>query len=229
MCGRFGFDIPPARVAEHFGLNAPPEVSARWNIAPTQPVGAVLAPPAGGRAWRMLRWGLVPTWAKDAQNAARMINARSETAHEKPAFRQALARRRCIIPASLFYEWQRLPDGGKLPHAIALADDAPMGLAGLWEHWRDKKTGRDLFTCAVLTTWANALMAPLHDRMPVILPPESYTAWLNVSTDVPSDFAVPYPAAGMRAWPVSPRVNSMRNDGPNLAAPIQRQSQLPLM
>ena len=228
MCGRFGFDIPPARVAEHFGLASPPEAPARWNIAPTQPVGAVLAHPGGGRVWRVLRWGLVPPWAKDVRGAARMINARAETAAEKPAFRQALARRRCIVPASLFYEWRRPAHGPKEPHAIALADGAPLGLAALWEHWRGSESAQGLFTCAILTTRSNDLMATLHDRMPVILPPASYEAWLAPDAGPPKGFDAPYPAGAMRAWPVSSRVNSVANDGPDLAAPIPGQSQLPL-
>lgn len=224
MCGRFGFDIPRARVAEHFGLAEAPELAPRYNIAPSQAVAAVLAHPDDGRrVLRFLKWGLVPGWARDPKLGNRMINARSETVAEKPAFKRAFAARRAIIPASHFFEWQRTDDDSRIPHCIRMKDGEPMGLAGLWEHWRGPlKPGEDpadLFTCTILTTGANALMAPLHDRMPVVLAPGDYDAWLAAPANEAAALLAPFPDGAMEAWPASPAVNSPANDNPELVRP----------
>jgi putative SOS response-associated peptidase YedK len=216
MCGRFTLAVPGEQVAKQFQLSEVPELAARYNIAPTQQVAAVRAGEAG-RELVLLRWGLVPSWAKDPSGGSKMINARSETVAERPAFRSALRQRRCLIPADGFYEWQRREDG-KQPFHIKLADGAPFGLAGLWEHWKTPE-GAWLHTCTILTTAANELMRPLHDRMPVIIPPEQYGRWLDPGLNEPGplqELLHPYPAELMVAHPVSKAVNKVSNDGPEL-------------
>lgn len=226
MCGRFGFDIPRQVLTEHFGLDAVYDIAPRYNVAPTQAAPAVLPhPDSGARVLRSLRWGLVPSWAKDAKAGARLINARSESAGDKPAFRAAFKRRRCLVPAAGFYEWKRL-DKGKQPHWIRLSGGGPLAFAGLWEHWLDPAAASadaapgdaTLYTFTILTCPANPLVAELHDRMPVILDPADYAAWLDPDAERPALEALlaPYPAERMETWPVSTRVNSPRNDDPSL-------------
>jgi putative SOS response-associated peptidase YedK len=176
------------------------------------------------REWALVQWGLVPSWSKDPSIGARLINARSETAAEKPSFRSALRRRRCLIPASGFYEWQRRPNG-KQPYVIGMADGNPFAFAGLWEHWHGLD-GSELETCTVLTTEANELMAPIHDRMPVILEPQDYADWLGTGEDsAPAEVAQlqhlmrPYPADQMKAYPVSNYVNDPRHEGAECIRP----------
>lgn len=220
MCGRFTLAVPAEQVASQFQLPQVPELAPRYNIAPTQQVAAVRAGDAG-RELAMLRWGLIPSWAKDASIGAKLINARSETAAEKPSFRSAMRQRRCLIPADGFYEWQAQA-GGKQPFHITLADGRPFALAGLWEHWKSPD-GTWLQSCTILTTAANELMRPLHDRMPVILHPEQYGLWLDPGLhDVGplQELLVPYPAAEMAARPVSKAVNRVANDEPGLVAPV---------
>ncbi|GAB4424866.1 MAG: SOS response-associated peptidase [Chloroflexi bacterium OHK40] len=220
MCGRFSLAVPAEQLATQFALTEAPALSPRYNIAPTQEVAVVRAGDRG-RELAMFRWGLVPPWATDPSIGARMINARSETAAEKPAFRGAMRQRRCLIPASGFYEWQAQP-GGKQPFYIGLADGQPFALAGLWEHWRSPE-GQWLLTCTILTTTANELVQPLHDRMPVIVPPKQYDHWLDPGiTDAGplQELLVPFPAAQMRAYPVSRAVNRVTNDDPSLIAPL---------
>jgi len=217
MCGRFGFDMPRQALTEHFGLETAQEIAPRYNLAPTQDAPAVLRhPESGARVLRSLRWGLVPSWARDARGGARLINARSETAAEKPAFRAAFVRRRCLIPAAGFYEWKRR-EQGRQPHWIRLRTGGPLAFAGLWERWlAPDAAGPDatLYTFTILTCPANALVAGLHDRMPAILAPAGYAAWLDPDAARPDLEAllVPYPAELMEAWPVSLRVNNPRND-----------------
>lgn len=220
MCGRFTLAVPAEALASAFKLTQVPELAPRYNIAPTQQVLAI----RGGETSReavLLRWGLVPSWAKDLSAGAKMINARSETAAEKPAFRSAMRQRRCLIPADGFYEWQAQPEG-KQPFHIRLADRGPFALAGLWEHWK-APTGDWVYTCTILTTEANELMRPLHDRMPVIIPPEHYDRWLDPQIHDAGplqSLLVPYPAELMLAAPVSKAVNRVANDGPDLIAPL---------
>jgi putative SOS response-associated peptidase YedK len=203
-------------------------------VAPTVPVYAVAVSKrgTGDRSHRTLgtfRWGLVPSWARDPAVGNRMINARSEGITAKPAYRAAVARRRCLIPADAFYEWQRRtgPDGrpaGKLPYAVRRRDGQPMALAGLWEVWRpDDRPGTEpLRTCAIITTAANEVMGPIHDRMPVVLEVGDWAAWLDPGTDmaVIGDLMAPAAAGILEAFPVSTRVNRVANDGPELLDPL---------
>ncbi len=212
MCGRYTLSVPAGALAEEFGLTGPlPEVPSRYNIAPTQEVAAVLA--NGGRHLEMLRWGLIPPWADDPGIGSRMINARSETAAEKPSFRSAFKRRRCLIPADGFYEWQRTGNG-KQPYYIHMKDGSSFAFAGLWESWG--KGVEEIRTCTILTTEANELVGEVHQRMPVIVAPENYEIWLdpdlhdaNRLTPLPT----PYPSEALEAYPVSRFVNSPSNDG----------------
>lgn len=219
MCGRFTLAVPGEQVAAQFQLSTTPELTARYNIAPTQQIAAVRAGDAG-RELALFRWGLVPSWAKDPSVGARMINARSETVAEKPSFRTALRQRRCLIPADGFYEWQAAA-GGKQPFHIRLADGGLFAMAGLYEHWKTPEGGW-LHSCTILTTEANELMRPLHDRMPVILAPEQYDLWLDPGLRDAGPLQAliaPYPAEQMVAGPVSKAVNRAGNEGPELLAP----------
>lgn len=216
MCGRFNLRTNPHEFAEFFQAHPPlgSEPSLlRFNIAPTQNVLAIRAD-AGARQGVLLRWGLIPGWADDPRIGARMINARSETAPEKPAFRAPFKRQRCLIPASGFYEW-RPGDKGKQPYHIHPRDGGLMAFAGLWESWRPAQ-GEPIESCAILTTSANRTLADLHDRMPVILPPEAYATWL--SEDSRCTDLEPLLRSAPEDWldfePVSRSVNSVRNTGP---------------
>lgn len=220
MCGRYALIISGRTLAEHFDLPSEPEMAPRFNIAPTQRVPVVRSGAAAARELAQLKWGLVPFWAKDPALGARMINARSETAAEKPAFRRAMRLRRCLVPASAFYEWRR-EAGGKTPWAIRFVDGRPFAFAGLWESWGG---GEDepLETCTILTTSPNPVVAPLHDRMPVILDPGDYDEWLaagELSEERRTLLLGPHPPQGMHAYPVSRRVNSPANDDPSLLEP----------
>jgi len=213
MCGRFALFAPGQDVAEQFGVVVDHEMEPRYNIAPTQPVAAVrLNANSDKRELTYLTWGLIPSWAKDPKIGSRMINARSETAAEKPSFRAAFKRRRCLIPASGFYEWQKLGDR-KQPTFIHGVDKGLMGLAGLWEVWHSSD-GSFVQSCTILTTQPNELMAPIHNRMPVIIAPEDYSMWLDPGPR-PEDglhLMRPYAGAQMAAYAVSTAVNSPRND-----------------
>jgi putative SOS response-associated peptidase YedK len=221
MCGRFTFNIPPELLAELFGLPEPPAIVPRYNIAPTQMVPVVRQHPDGQNRLDLLRWGLIPSWAKDLSVGARMINARSETLTEKPAFRQAAKYRRCLVPASSFFEW-KTQGKAKQPWLIRLRDGSPMVFAGLWETWKSPG-GEVIESCSILTTAANPLVAPLHDRMPVILSPATYGGWLNRQlTDAGNLMHLfqSYPAEKMDLYPVSPLVNNVRNESPELVVSI---------
>lgn len=224
MCGRFTLTVDPADLREAFDLAAPPpaDLAPRYNIAPTQAVAAI--PNEAPRHVELLQWGLIPSWAKDPKIGNSLINARGETVAEKPAFRAALKRRRCLILADGFYEWKREGAGRearKTPMYIQMKDGRPFALAGLWEAWKPKEAGDDAWvrTCTIITTAPNTLMASIHDRMPVILPPEAYAAWLTPG-ELPTVEALallqPFDAAAMTARPVSTRVNNPRVDGPEL-------------
>lgn len=239
MCGRYTSTSTVEELASVFGVE---EVRAeamppRYNVAPTLPVYAVaLRRPrednpdkAPHRVLGTFRWGLVPSWAKDPSVGNRMINARAEGIAAKPSYRSAVARRRCLVPADAFYEWQRRHgrDGrpaGKLPYAVRRRDGAPMAFAGIWEVWRDPDDpgAEPLRTCAIVTTAANKLMAPIHDRMPVILEAESWDAWLDPGTDmaVVEGLLVPTRDGILEAYPVSTLVNKVSNDGPQLLDPL---------
>lgn len=221
MCGRFALTASGAEIAATFALDTPLQLAPRYNIAPTQPVAAVrLHPHSGQREWTHFHWGLIPSWAKDPKMGARMINARSETVAEKPSFRAAFKRRRCLIPASGFYEWQKV-GGGKQPIYIYPATAPLFALAGLWETWQ-MPDGGELDSCTILTTTPNEFMRPIHNRMPVILEPADFEMWLDPG-ERPTDslhLLRPFSAAKMAAYPVSTFVNSPRNEGPDCIAPL---------
>jgi len=229
MCGRYALSAPGDVIAEIFGLLEVPDVQPSWNIAPTQ-LAAVVRQGDGGtgdsvsgsRARRLdlLKWGLVPYWAKDASIGSRMINARSETVAEKPSFKHALKRRRCIVPADGFYEWRKTTEG-KVPTRIQRRDGRPLALAGLWEVWR-RGAAAPLETFTILTTSPNRVLRPIHDRMPVILEPESFGLWLDPGETNPDRLAPLFeagPGDELETFPVSRRVNSPANNDPECAEP----------
>lgn len=219
MCGRYELHTHPAVLALAFGLPFPPEIRPRYNIAPTQDVPVVRATRSGARELAQLRWGLVPRWAKDPSIGSRMINARAETVTVKPAYRTALRWHRCLVPADGFYEWTMVPGVGKRPFHIGMKDGAPFAFAGLTERWLTP-AGTPLDTCTIITTQANALVAPLHDRMPAIVAPEDYARWLDSESEDVTDILSPYPAEAMHFFPVSTRVNAVRNDDAGLIEPV---------
>ena len=221
MCGRFTLTTPIETLVESFGIETAAEgISPRYNIAPTQPVATVLDE-GEGRRLALLRWGLIPGWAKDPSIGNRMINARAETVAEKPAFRAAFQRRRCLVLSDGFYEWQKV-EQGKRPMYIRMKDGLPFAFAGLWERWRSPN-GSTVDSCTILTTDPNELMRPIHNRMPVILPPEAYELWLDPAVQTPGPLLQllrAYPVEEMEAYPVSPRVNNPANDDPLCIEPV---------
>jgi len=232
MCGRFTLSNPDAeQLAAQFGVAALPDLRPRYNIAPTQPVAAVRR--AAGKAIRemaLLRWGLVPAWAKDPTIGVRLINARAETAAEKPSFRVAFRRRRCLIVADGFYEWQK-QQSGKQPYYIRLRGGRLFAFAGLWERWTGPD-GQEIESCTLLTTAPNDLLRPIHKRMPVILHPDDYALWLDPAVGDRQRLQPllrPYPAAEMEAYPVSRRVNNPRNDDPRCIEPYQAGGPSPML
>ena len=223
MCGRFTLFEADNILSKEFGVSGIPPLSPRYNISPSQPVAAVRAAPAGsGRELALLRWGLIPSWSKDPAIGNRLINARAETAREKPSFRNAFRRHRCLIPTNGFYEWQR-QERGKQPYFVRMRDDRLFAFAGLWDRWESPDKGV-IETFTILTTAANAVLAPIHDRMPVILPPAEYARWLDpglLDTDSLGPLLVPFPAEDMLALPVSPRVNAPTVDDEKCMALLQ--------
>ncbi len=230
MCGRFTLHVDLDELLALFpGLLAGVWPGPRYNIAPTQPVATVpnATDSAGRRALTFMRWGLVPSWAKDPKIGNRLINARGETAHEKPAFRAAFKRRRCLVLADGFYEWHSSPgQSRKQPVYIRMKSQAPFAFAGLWEQWHDPAgTGDTLTTCTLITTTPNAVVKPYHHRMPAILPRSAYETWL-APDDTPSIDALraligPYPPDKMEAYPVSTQVNRPDFDNPDCIAPLE--------
>ncbi len=221
MCGRFTNKAKPEEVEKEFkvgNLNSKLFETPRFNIAPTHTIAVVLEAD-GERIVSSLKWGLIPSWAKDASIGSRMINARAETLAEKPSFKNAFKSRRCIIPASGFYEWQKQAKGAKQPFYFYLKDKDVYGFAGLYEEWLDKESGELVETCTIITTEANKVLEPVHDRMPVILTPKSYDEWLDAKykdTDKLQSLLVPYPAKEMDSHTVSRAVNTPSNDSPEL-------------
>lgn len=223
MCGRYTL-TRPTDLVEELGVATTQELAPRYNVAPTQDLPVVRAgKESAGRELAVMRWGLIPSWAKDPKIGNRMINARSETAAEKPSFRNAMKRRRCLVLADGFYEWAKV-GGAKQPHYIHLKDRRPFVFAGLWEHWaKDPETGPiDSFT--ILTTHANERVRPLHDRMPVILPAEHYDLWLDPGAQDTAALAPllrPYPDDEIEYEPVSRLVNNPKNDVPQCVEPLK--------
>jgi putative SOS response-associated peptidase YedK len=226
MCGRFSLTVEPDEIVAAFNLDRPLEHLPRYNIAPSQPIITIVVDSkTGAKESRLMLWGLIPSWSKDPSKF--LINARAETVHQKPSFKSALKRRRCLIPADGFYEWQQ-GKGSKQPFYFSLSDGhRPLGehrsifaFAGLWESYLD------LETCTIITTTANSLLAPVHDRMPVILTPEQYDRWLDPrieQSEVLLSLLKPYPPELMQAVPVSRRVNAAQFDDPSCIEPLEGQ------
>lgn len=213
MCGRFAFYSPSEATAALFGASGAVPIEARYNIAPTQYIAAIRNAEDDTRELTMLKWGLVPFWAKEPSIGNRMINARAETVAEKPAFRAAYRHRRCIVLADGFYEWHR--EGSvKTPYYISQADDQPFAFAALWEDWTSKESGETIQSTTLITTGADEFMATLHHRMPVVLSPDTADRWL-AGGDNAIEFALQH-TPELRAWPVDRRVNNARNEGEDL-------------
>lgn len=243
MCGRFVSSSTPGQIAAYFDAEPPPvELAPNFNVAPTNDVYAVVEGADGVRRVQAFHWGLVPVWAKDVKTGHKMINARAETVAEKPAYRKAFRSYRCIVPMDGFYEWQAGAAGGptttkgkpaKQPMFIRRLDGEPLAVAGLWSVWRDPAAGPDepwLHSCTVLTTAANATMAPIHDRMPVILPASAWETWLDPRQhDVErlSGLLVPAPDTLLTTRPVSTAVNKVANKGPELLDPFDPDAPAP--
>ena len=228
MCGRYGRRADKQRIAEwmqthNTNVFDDSYFAPSYNVAPQslQPV-VRLDSETGQRELTVMRWGLVPFWAKDSKVGYSTINAKSETVTTSPAFRDAMKRRRCLVPAEWFYEWQKIDAKTKQPYAIGLRDGSLFAFAGLWETWKDKTKDQVLETYTVLTTDPNELMEPIHDRMPVILAPKDYQRWLEPGEPMqpPIDLLRPYPAEEMKAWKVGSAVGNVRNNAPELIAPI---------
>jgi putative SOS response-associated peptidase YedK len=216
MCGRFTLHHSTEEVAERFAAQQVLfPLEARYNIAPGQAIPVVANSTLAGARWmEAMKWGLVPFWSKDPEIGNRLINARAETIAEKPAYKQALKRRRCILPSDGFYEWKALESGPRVPHHIRLRNGELFGFAGLWEEW-EAPDGSPLRTCAIITVAPNELMAPIHNRMPAILRREEESAWLDPElkeTDALVALLKSYSAEEMEAYPVSRRVNAPQND-----------------
>lgn len=221
MCGRFSLTASPEDVKALFDYIELPNFPQRYNIAPTQPVATVRMD-KGVRHFHLVRWGLIPSWVKDPASFTLLINARGETAAEKPSFRAAMRHHRCLIPASGFYEWRRTP-AGKQPYWIAPADGGVVAFAGLWDTWSDADGG-DIDTGAIVTTAANKKIADIHHRMPAIVMPEAFETWLDtvhVSANEAASLLVPAPDDYLVAVPVSDRVNKVANDDPGLLEPVE--------
>ncbi len=222
MCGRYSLTTAPEALRRLFDFDTTPNLQPRYNIAPTQSAPVVRPAANGGRELAMLRWGLIPSWAKEASIGSKMINARSETVAEKPSFRSAFRHRRCLVPADGFYEWRRQGEI-KQPYRIGMKDGDAFAFAGLWESWPGTDTDEAVETFTIITTEANRKLHPIHARMPVILAPDAYDAWLDAESGSRDDalgLLRPFAEAPMAFYRVSTRVNSPRNDDPDCLAPI---------
>jgi putative SOS response-associated peptidase YedK len=228
MCGRFVQYSDPEVYASRFDLDEVCKAEPRYNVAPTQSVLAIRPSKSGGRELVPMRWGLIPSWSKGPDSRYSMINARAETIHAKPAYRSAFKNRRCLIPAEGFYEWQKTGKG-KQPHLIRRRDQAPFAMAGLWETWRDGD-GKTIESCTIIVTEANAVIRPVHDRMPAILATEDFTAWLdpkNGDNESLTGLLRPAPPGDLTLEPVSKLVNSPRNEGAQLLEPLSPETDRP--
>ncbi len=223
MCGRFVLMTVGRDLARHFGLEEDIELEPRYNIAPTQVVAIVRSEEGvGRRELRLVKWGLIPFWAKDPKIASRLINARSESVADKPAFRSAFKNRPCLVPADGFYEWKNTK-GKKQPYYFGLANGEPLAFAGLWERWKAPE-GDIIESCTILTTDANELLQPIHDRMPVILKPEDYDLWLDPKmkkAELVKPLLQPFPPDQMVGYPVSGKVNKADHEGPDCVRPLE--------
>jgi putative SOS response-associated peptidase YedK len=218
MCGRFALKSPPAKLVERFGLDECADFTPRYNIPPGTDIPVIRQSPEGKRVLHLLRWGLVPHWAKDPSIGNKLSNARGESVAEKPSFRDAFRRRRCLIPADGFYEWKT--DGKvKQPYFISLKSGEPLAMGGLWESCR-RPDGEILRTACIITTGPNDIMEPIHDRMPVILRAEDWQAWLEAPVENIQPLVCPYDVDAMQAWPVGRRVSRTVDDDAGLIEPI---------
>jgi putative SOS response-associated peptidase YedK len=218
MCGRFVLMTVGKDLAKRFGLEEELHLKPRYNIAPTQMVAVIrIDRDTLQRRLVLVKWGLIPFWAKDASIGNRLINARGETVAEKPAFRAAFKSRRCLVPADGYYEWKKMKEGHKQPYFASNADGSPFAFAGLWEKWQAPED-EIIESCTILTTDANDLTQPIHDRMPVIMKPEDYGLWLDSEVKdqkLLKPLLRPYPSSEMKVEPVSPKVNKASYDAPN--------------
>ncbi|MFB2769384.1 SOS response-associated peptidase [Pelatocladus sp. BLCC-F211] len=216
MCGRFTLSVFPEVLTQFFEVEKVPDIKPQYNIAPTQMVLAVLYNSENHkREIQQLRWGLIPSWAKDQSMGAKLINARAETVAEKPAFRRAFKHQRCLVVADGFYEWRK-QDGKKQPYYFHLLNGKPFAFAGLWEEWQSPEQ-EQIKSCTILTTQANELLQQVHDRMPVILQPENYDLWLDPQVhdgELLQPLLHPYPSETMTSYPVTTLVNSPKNNSP---------------
>lgn len=224
MCSRYSLTSPPEAVRAYFGYRDTPNFPARYNVAPTQPIPVVCIDKEGARRFRLMRWGLLPSFVKDPKQFPTLINARSEEALTKPSFRNAMRWRRCLIPADGFYEWTG-PKSARRPFLLRPREPRLIAFAGLYERWRDAEGG-EVDTVAILTCPANRTVTPLHDRMPVVLSPEHFAAWLDVKGTT-AQAAAEYllPAAGdlLEAIEMDPKINDSRKDEPGIQEPLQKE------
>ena len=222
MCSRFAVTSPPEAIRRYFEYRNLPNFPPRYNIAPTQPIAAVRIDAQGSRELVLLRWGLIPSWVKDPRDFTTLINARSETVLTKPSFRSAIRHRRCLIPADGFYEWKGAR-GDKKAFLIKPSNDGPIAFAVLWEHWQGPD-GSEIESAVILTTDANQTLAPVHNRMPSVIRPADFEAWLNCG-DISAKEAVqllqPAPDDLFKVVEVSARINNPRNDDPDVQEPLQ--------
>jgi putative SOS response-associated peptidase YedK len=221
MCGRYAIITAPEAIRRLFGYHERPNFPARYNVAPTQPIPIVRLQ-AGERHFALVRWGLIPAWVKDPKTFTLLINARGETVLDKPAFTNAMKRRRCLVPADGFYEWKRTGDA-KQPYFVRLRSGAPFAFAGLWETWTGPN-GEEMDTAAIVTTTANKTIADIHDRMPVMLAPDQFHLWLDsdrVRDREATEVITPLPDDAVEAYPVSHAVNHVANDNPELVEPVE--------
>jgi len=220
MCGRYVITSSPEAIQALFGLRGQVDFPPRYNIAPTQPIPVVRLAD-GERRLELMRWGLIPAWVKDPRQFSLLINARGESVNDKPAFRNAMRRRRCLVPADGFYEWKR--DGERKRPYFAHAKNGPIAFAGLWEAWTGPN-GEEMDTVCIVTTAANRLLTRLHDRMPVVIAPEAFDMWLDcdrVDAELAATLIAPAPEDLFEAYEISTAVNRTANDGPHLIAPLK--------
>ncbi len=219
MCGRYLLITSPDEIETLFGYLDGEPFPPRYNIAPTQPI-AIIRHVHGARRFALVRWGLVPRWVKDPGDFPLLVNARDDTLTERPAFRDAVRYRRCLVPASGFYEWTS-EAGGRQPYWVRPRDGRPVAFAGLWETWMNAE-GSEIDSACIITTAANATVAPIHDRMPAVIDPADFTTWLEGSLEEALALLKPAAEDKFEAVPVNRRVNSVRDDGPSLLEPPEQ-------